>query len=191
MKRTTLFLLLVLGGCATSTDAIQASRRFDRQIRWPAEYQPEDASFFVHNEIEIAAPPEAVWDVIVQAETWPDWYEGAQDVDVLGDSPDLSEEAVFTWTTMGLDFTSTIREWVPNERLSWESEKTVIRGYHAWLIVPTATGCVLITDESQNGFLTFFEKIFQPNKLRELHDVWLAKIKERAEANQRSLMTLR
>ncbi len=34
-----------------------------------------------------------------------------------------------------------------------------------WLIIPTEYGCKLITDESQNGWLTFFEKLFQGKNL--------------------------
>jgi hypothetical protein len=47
--------------------------------------------------------------------------------------------------------------------------------------VPTANGCRLITPEAQNGFLTFMQKVFQPNKLLKLHDTWLKLIKARAE----------
>lgn len=182
---TLLAVALGSSACATVSREQQLAdaARHDPGIRWPAEYDPADASFFVHNEIAIAAPPEAVWAVLMEAETWPEWYEGAADVRVTNrDDGRLGDGAVFTWTTMGLDFTSTILEFEPPYRLAWESEKSVIRGYHAWLVIETEGGCVLVTDESQHGFLTFFEKVFQPNKLRRLHDVWLAQIKARAEA---------
>ena len=51
-----------------------------------------------------------------------------------------------------------------------------------WLIVPRGDKCLLITDEAQRGWLTFFEKLFQPNKLHRLHDEWLAGIKKKAES---------
>ncbi|MEL6178688.1 MAG: SRPBCC family protein, partial [Myxococcota bacterium] len=182
-----LSVALVFGaGCASSHDAIRASAQYPEQIRWPEAYTPEEASFFVHNAITIEAPPEVVWNILIEAETWPEWYEGAANVDVQGDSPRLHPGAVFTWRTMGLDFTSTITEFEPYTRLSWESVKTVITGYHGWLIIPTDTGCTLITDESQNGFLTFLERIFQPTKLHGLHDIWLAEIKSKAEAIHRA-----
>ncbi len=153
------------------------------QINWPAEYEPSRSKFYVHNEIDINAPRQVVWDILMQAEQWPDWYEGASGVKILGSGTGLLQaSSCFQWKTMGLDFVSAIREFVPNERLSWESEKRSIRGYHAWLIIPTATGCRVVTDESQNGWLTFFEKLFQRNKLRRLHDVWLTELKKKAEA---------
>lgn len=159
-------------------------RSQDYEINWPKEYKPENSSFFVHNEIQVNAPAEYIWEILMQAETWPEWYEGAEDVKVINSNDGiLRDTSVFTWKTMGLGFESTIEEFIPNERLSWESNKSSIQGYHAWLIIPNENGCRLITDESQRGWLTFFEKIFQPNKLRKLHDIWLAEIKRKAEAN--------
>lgn len=161
---------------------LAASRSLPEQITWPTAYDPDEAVFFVHNRIDIDAPPEVVWEVLIQAETWPDWYVGAADVAVQDGSGVLSDGAVFTWTTMGLDFTSTATEFTPPHRLSWESEKDVIQGLHGWLLIPTATGCTLVTDESQKGSLAKLEKVFQPRKLRRLHDVWLAEIKQKSEA---------
>ncbi len=151
-------------------------------IHWPARYEPRDASFFVHNAIDIDAPPEVVWELLLRAEEWPRWYEGAADVKVLdANAGVLSAQASFSWSTMGLDFTSTITELVPNERLSWESRKSTIQGYHAWLITPTPTGCRVVTEESQHGLLTTMQKIFVPQKLHRLHDRWLAEMKRLAE----------
>lgn len=167
----------------TSLSAQQSSSSDMEKINWPTAYEPSKSKFFVHNEIEVNAPPQVVWEILMAAESWPEWYKGAQNVVVRpGSNGVLKENSVFTWKTMGLDFESTVKEFVPHSRLSWESKKKSIQGYHAWLIVPTESGCKVITDESQNGWLTFFEKIFQPNKLRKLHDVWLLEIKRRAEA---------
>lgn len=154
-------------------------------IHWPARYEPSKSKFFVHNEIEVSAPPEVVWGILIDAESWPAWYEGARKVVIRPESDTvLTAQSVFTWKTMGLNFESVIQEFAPPLRLSWESKKKNIQGYHAWLIVPTDYGCKVITDESQNGWLTFFEKTFQPNKLRRLHDVWLREIKKKAEAHR-------
>lgn len=51
-------------------------------------------------------------------------------------------------------------------------------------LVYPASGCKLITEESQNGWLTFFEKTFQGKKLQKLHDLWLFEIKNQAESKQ-------
>ncbi|MBX2914016.1 MAG: SRPBCC domain-containing protein [Cyclobacteriaceae bacterium] len=173
-------IVLLLSMCISV--AIHA-QSFDPEysVNWPTGYEPGKSKFFVHNEIEIAATPEKVWAILVEAVAWPNWYEGAHDVVVSGNATALQQNSVFTWKTMGLHFTSTIKEFEPQLRLSWESKKKSIQGYHAWVIIPTATGCRVITDESQNGWLTFFEKTFQGKKLKRLHDVWLTELKKKSE----------
>ena len=156
---------------------------YSNEIQWSAGYQPSQAKFFVHNEIDINAKPETVWNILIEAEEWPQWYEGAQNVSIQDSkSNQLEAGSRFNWKTMGLDFTSEIKEFEAPYRLSWESKKKSIKGYHAWLIIPNATGCKLITQESQYGWLTLMQKSFIPNKLRKLHDVWLAEIKNKAES---------
>lgn len=172
--------LLLTSGFLTSLLAVAQSS--DYQINWPPEYEPSKSKFFVHNEIEVTAAPEKVWALLVDAEAWPEWYEGASNVVITSsETTVLEKESIFQWNTMGLAFESTVKEFEVPFRLSWESKKKSIQGYHAWLIIPTATGCRVITDESQNGWLTFFEKTFQRKKLRRLHDVWLRELKKKSE----------
>ncbi len=180
-----LILAVSVSQCRSIEKDIAASRGNPETINWPEEYQPDDASFFIHNAIDINASPETVWNILIQAETWPEWYEGASNVKLLNGHKVLAADSAFTWTTMGLDFVSTIKEFEPHARLSWESDKWSIQGYHGWLIIPTDEGCRLITDESQNGLLTYAQLLFQPNKLHRLHDIWLAEIKAKAEAVER------
>ena len=152
------------------------------KINWPETYDPANSKFFVHNEIEINAPPEIVWEILINAEDWPNWYKGTSKVKVNTDNKLIQENSSFHWKTMGIDFESTIEEFVPYRRLSWESKLKKIQGYHAWLIIPTGDGCKVITEEAQNGWLTFFEKLFMPKKLHRLHEIWLNELKLKAEA---------
>ncbi|MCU0862235.1 MAG: SRPBCC domain-containing protein [Planctomycetes bacterium] len=157
------------------------------QIRWPARYQPERATFFISNQIDIAAPPDGVSDVLVDVDSWPDWYAGATDLQLTSSTPGkLAPEAELSWNIMDLDFVSTVKEFDPPHRLGWESRKSTIQGYHTWLLIPTDQGTRLVTDESQFGFLAWLQGIFMPSKLGRLHDETLAKIKERAESRNRS-----
>jgi hypothetical protein len=173
---------ILLSGCTSVTERVQQAQPYSAQITWPKKYAPMHAVFYVHNKIEINAPPQKIWDLLIQAETWPQWYEGAFNVDVVNnESGVLEANSIFKWKTMGLDFTSTIKEFKPPFRLSWESNKYLINGYHAWLLIPTEKGTLLITDESQHGLLAYLQSIFLPNKLRNFHDIWLAEIKKKAE----------
>jgi uncharacterized protein YndB with AHSA1/START domain len=153
-------------------------------IIWPDEFDPKKSKFFVHNEIEIAAPFEVVWNILVDAKAWESWYVGAKNVSFVNPSDKvLQADSRFNWETMGLKFpNTTIKEFEPNRLLAWESRIKSIQGYHVWLIIPTGTGCKVITEEAQNGWLTFFEKTFQGKKLHQLHDIWLGELKAKAES---------
>lgn len=179
---TLLIITASMTSCYSLKSSVEESYPESKEINWPEEYKPEESKFFVHNEIEINASPEAVWEVLINAKEWENYYEGASNLVIIDNQTGILEEnSVFTWKTMGLNFTSEIKEFDPPYRLSWESKKNTIRGYHAWLIIPTEKGSKLITSEAQHGFMTLLQKVFVPNKLRKLHDVWLAEIKLIAE----------
>ena len=190
MKRTlqsSLFLIVLLSisltSCYSVKKAVHNSKPNSEKINWPEDYKPEDAGFFVHNEIDVEADAQVVWDLLIEAEAWPNWYEGMKNVKVnTNDNGILDGESVLSFETMGQHFkTVTIKEFEPPFRLSWEAKKNDIRGYHAWLIISTDDGCKIVTSESQHGFKAFLQKVFMPNKLRKLHDVWLEGFKNKAE----------
>lgn len=175
-------LMVILSSCYSVKKTVGKSYPLSREINWPEAYIPEESQFFVHNEIDINATPETVWEVLINAGAWEDYYKGASDLVLVDNTTGkLNENSVFTWKTMGLDFTSTIKEFEAPYRLSWESHKKSIQGYHAWLILPTKDGSKLITSEAQHGFMTLPQKLFVPNKLSRLHDTWLAAIKRKSE----------
>lgn len=98
-------LCLTMSSCYSHRKAVEGSLPNSEKISWPGDYAPEKASFFVHNEIEINAPPQAVWDILIQAEAWPAWYKGAKDVKITNNATGrLESESVFSWKTMGQDF---------------------------------------------------------------------------------------
>jgi uncharacterized protein YndB with AHSA1/START domain len=176
----------------TPENRIQQQSVRPDQINWPDKYRLEDATFTVKNSIEINAPPQVIWDILIDANSWSDWYVGAKNVRLPSSSKNpqsdglLREDTVFSWKTMGQNFQTRVTEFEPPFRMGWESRKSTIKAYHAWLIVPTENGARVVTEESQYGFLAVMQKIFQPNKLKNLHDVWLAELKTRAEAMEKT-----
>jgi uncharacterized protein YndB with AHSA1/START domain len=185
-----LFCSVLLVGCRSASpvgegkNLLSTAQLPNNQINWPAEYAPERASFTLSNTITIAAPPEVVWKELVNAEAWPQWYKGATNVRVEGSSTGvLQEGSIITWRTMDQNLTTKVVEFVPPYRMGWESRQWSLKAYHAWLLIPTDGGTKVVTDESQFGLLANLQRVFLPNKLRDLHDVWLANLKTRAEAN--------
>ncbi|MBI1307324.1 MAG: SRPBCC domain-containing protein [Bacteroidetes bacterium] len=164
--------------------SVFAQQNSNEKIAFPTPYEPSKSKFYVHNEKEINAKPEVVWGFLIDALKWQSWYKGAKNISFSNPTDTLlNSNSVFNWETMGLKFQSTIKQFEPNRLLAWESKKKSIQGYHVWLIIPTDKGCKVITDESQNGWLTFFEKTFQGKKLKKLHDEWLAELKRKSENN--------
>jgi hypothetical protein len=179
-------LIFILATFAASFSAFAQQDSFE-QINWPVNYEPTKCKFYVHNEIKINAKPEIVWGILIDALKWQSWYKGAKNVYFTNSSDTiLNVTSVFNWETMGLQFRSTIKQFEPYRLLAWESKKTSIQGFHVWLIMATEQGCKVITDESQNGWLTFFEKTFQGKKLKKLHDFWLAELKKKSENKNES-----
>lgn len=179
--------LLVGTGCASvppvgsPTNTLASTTLAADQINWPERYRPEKAGFTLRNEIEIAA--QVVWDLLLQARAWPTWYEGASDVEIEGgDGETIGAGSVFRWRTMGQALTTRVVEFEPPFRLGWETRKSTLKAYHAWLLIPTERGVRVVTEESQYGLLAGLQSAFQPNKLRRLHDIWLAELRKRAEA---------
>jgi uncharacterized protein YndB with AHSA1/START domain len=175
----------LLSGCVTSTPRGSAERAALRpageQIRCPADYTPGTTAFFVHNQIDIQAPPEVVWAIITDVRAWPEWYEGATNLTVHSPDQRVGPGVTVSWRTLGLNFDSVVQEYEPPHRFAWESRKALIQGYHAWLIIPTETGSRVITDESFNGFLATMQRVFLPNKLHRLHLSFLEELKTKAE----------
>jgi hypothetical protein len=190
------FILIILLFSITSTilgqdktvKSIQ-TKKYDPStnlVVWPDEFNPEKAKWYVYNEIEINAKPEVVWKVLIDAKKWHTFYKGVQSPVEYSDTTatTLRNGMAVKMHTMGLHLEPVMKEFAPNEKMAWEVRRGNLTAYHVWVIVPTAKGCRLITPEAQNGFLTFMQKMFQPNKLLKLHDTWLRLIKEQAEKNQ-------
>ncbi len=163
------------------------TKKYDPSINlviWPEEFNPEKVKWYVYNEIETNAKHEVVWNILINAKKWHTFYKGVESpVEFINDTmaTTLRNGLAFKMHTMGLYLEPLMKEFVPNERMAWEVRRGNLSAYHAWVIVPTATGCKLITTEAQNGFLTFLQKVFQPNKLLNLHEHWLELIKAKAE----------
>lgn len=185
MTRRVLIIIigtLLITGCYSTKRSIEKSQPYGSQIHWPKDYRPEDADFYIHNQLQINAPAEAVWDLLLRAEDWPNWYEGMSNVKILrSENAKIQPGNQLQFSTMKRDFTGTVREFEPPYRLAWETKNDKLKAYHAWLIIPNEDGCLLITDEVQKGKLAKLQKVFLPNKLRKLHDIWLTGFKETLE----------
>ncbi len=142
--------------------------------RWPADSRPEGAPVYTWNAIDVAAPPAPVWAWLVRAPRWPEYYDNASNVRfVAGGGPDLTLGSRFTWTTFNVTVDTTVTECVAPERLAWRAKTFGGGGYHGWVIQPTASGCRVITEETQRGLVPSLGRWFLRRGLLTQHQRWL------------------
>ncbi|WP_372786242.1 SRPBCC domain-containing protein [Phenylobacterium sp.] len=142
-------------------------------IRWPDRFAPGRAPVHVVNSLEIAAPPEAVWKVLIRAADWSGFYANASKVVVEGGGADLHAGARFTWRTFGVGLKTEVKEFEPFERIAWLAVAPGIEAYHAWLIEPSPGGCRVITEETQHGFAARAGRLIFPGRMEHWHQRWL------------------
>jgi Polyketide cyclase / dehydrase and lipid transport len=151
------------------------------EIRWPNRYDPLNTPIHVRNEIDIAAPPEIVWAWLIRAHNWPTWYENSANIRfVEGVAPDIALGTRFKWKAFGVGIDSRVQEFVPFERIAWNGSALGIAVYHAWLIVRTPSGCRVITEESQRGWLARLSVMVFLNRMWKFHQIWLESLGSKA-----------
>ncbi|MFN8583311.1 MAG: SRPBCC domain-containing protein [Gemmatimonadaceae bacterium] len=154
-------------------------------VRWPERYRPERCPVHVKNEMDIAAPVERVWAWLVRAPLWPRWYPNSARVNLLsGVGPDLREGTRFRWWTFGVPILSEVHELVPMERLAWDAHCPGVDAYHAWVLSPTSTGCHVLTEETQHGWLATLSHAVLPRRMYRGHQLWLATLGQQARAGE-------
>lgn len=154
-------------------------------INWPEEFRPDQSAVHVRNELEIAAPASTVWSWLIHAHLWPTYYNNSHNVVFLTDkeSTILRENTRFTWRTFDVNLVSQVREYVENERISWDARGLLgLYVYHAWLIVPKDDEhCLVITEETQHGLPARLGKFFCPSRMHTQHQHWLEQLQVMAK----------
>lgn len=158
-------------------------------IHWPAEFEPARCSVYVSNEIELAVPPDRVWERLIRAALWPTWYSNAKRVRFLDETPrsELALNSRFHWWTFRTPYTSQVLEFKPCERLAWDAKGLGVFAYHAWLITPTPQGCHVLTEECQHGVIARLHSLLMPHEMHDKHQLWLEGLKGAASDRNRSV----
>jgi uncharacterized protein YndB with AHSA1/START domain len=153
-----------------------------RDIHWPTGFDPEKADLFAHNELVVHAPCERVWQHIIDATKWPEWYPNAKAVKVM-DGTVLDQGSVFRWTTFGLPIESKVNEFVPYTRIGWYGYAPGADPsfYHTWFLTQTGDGCSVVTDEVGIGKDAAHLRETDESLMHRGHDLWLATLKWMSE----------
>jgi uncharacterized protein YndB with AHSA1/START domain len=102
------------------------------------------------SEIEVAAPPEVVWDVLADFWSWPRWNPEVKSLAI--DGP-VSEGTQFKWKTGPLSITSILRQVQRPAAIGWTGKAFGIDAVHVWRFQPRDGGTLVHTEESWSGWL--------------------------------------
>jgi uncharacterized protein YndB with AHSA1/START domain len=100
------------------------------------------------SEIEIAAAPEVVWEVLTEFERWPSWNPDVKSLSMRGP---VAEGSEFRWKAGPGTITSTIRRVEPPRMIAWTGRTLGIRAIHFWWLEPPEGTTFVRTEESYDG----------------------------------------
>ena len=106
--------------------------------------------------LEVAAGIEAVWQVLVAVERWPEW------------NPDLTRRP-----------TATLLEVEPPRFIAWKGSTLGIKAVHAWRLDRTGGGTMVTTEESWEGAVPHLSRGLTRAQLQRAIQLDLACLKKR------------
>jgi uncharacterized protein YndB with AHSA1/START domain len=157
------------------------------KVKFPKRYDPKTSAIYALNDIDVKAPPEVVWKLLVDAENWSDYFPPEDQVKILDGGTELGPGTKFSRVTVGFPMAITVEEFEPFHRLAWstvvDGDETGSSAYHGWVITPTADGCHVLTEETQQG--PFFLEVIgreNPGALYRYHQDWVERLATAAAA---------
>ena len=111
----------------------------------------ESAPVVASGEIEVAAPPEVVWDVVADFDRWPAWNPDVQRLSLHGP---VAEGTEFRWRAGPSTIRSTLRTVERPRRIGWTGKTPGLpRAVHLWWFEPKDGHTLARTSESWEGLL--------------------------------------
>src|ERR1700678_1643797 len=156
-------------------------------VIWPLPFDPKTSAIYALNDIDVNAPPQVVWKLLVDAENWSSYFPAEDQVKILTGEPELALGTKYSRVTVGFPMHLIVTEYVPGRRLAWstlvDDDETASSAYHGWVISPTETGCHVLSEETQQGSF-FLEELGRknPGALYRYHQEWVESLARAAEA---------
>ncbi len=155
-------------------------------VKFPSQYDPRTSAIYALNDIDVKAPPEVVWKLLVDALKWSDYFPPEDQVKILSGEPELALGTRYSRVTVGSLMNLVVTEHVPGRRISWatvvDGDDTGSSAYHGWVITPIEGGCHVLSEETQQG--PFFLELLghkHPGGLYAYHQDWVEALARAAE----------
>lgn len=155
-------------------------------VIWPERFDPKISAIYALNDIDVKAPPEVVWKLLVDAENWSRYFPAEDQVRILTGERELALGTRYSRVTVGFPMSLVVTECVPLRKLAWattvDGDETGSSAYHGWVITPTRDGCHVLTEETQQGAF-FLNEIGRkhPGALYRYHQDWVERLARAAE----------
>jgi uncharacterized protein YndB with AHSA1/START domain len=98
--------------------------------------------------IEIAAPPETVWDVLTRFDQWLQWNPQVKSISFEGP---LAAGSEFRWKAGPGTIVSTLEQVEPPRFVRWRGRTMSIKAIHEWRLEPRDGGTFVETEETYSG----------------------------------------
>jgi uncharacterized protein YndB with AHSA1/START domain len=99
-------------------------------------------------EIDVAAPPEAVWELVAGIERWPSWNPDVKSAALEGG---LAPGSTFRWKAGPGTIVSTLRHVDPPQEIAWTGKTMGIAAVHVYRLEPRDGGTHVVSEESWAG----------------------------------------
>jgi hypothetical protein len=139
----------------------------------------EQAPVVGRSELEIAADPEVVWQVLTTFEQWPTWNQEVKSMSMQGP---VAPGSSFRWKAGPATIRSTIQRVEPPRLIAWTGKTLGIDAIHFWWLEPGDGTTLVRTEESYEGLVArVFRRPLQKTLDRALTD-GLRDLKAEAES---------
>ncbi len=123
----------------------------------------EQAPVVGASEIEIAAAPEVVWQVLTAIDQWPSWNPQVKSASLQGD---LQEGAEFRWKAGPGTIVSRLADVQAPHRIAWTGKSMGLKAIHVHTLEERNGGTLVKTEESYDGLVA---RLFR-GRLRKMLD---------------------
>jgi uncharacterized protein YndB with AHSA1/START domain len=129
-------------------------------------------------EIQIAAPPEAVWAIMADLSGWPEWNSDVKSMTFEGP---LEPGSTFRWRSGSTSLVSTLNVVDGPHEIGWTGVTMRIHAVHVFRFEPSNGGTLASSAESFRGFIPSVLKTYSRKVLQRGIDGILESLKAEAE----------
>lgn len=137
-----------------------------------------EAPVFAESEVEIAAVPDAVWEVLTDFERWPSWN---PDVKSLSLNGAVTPGTQFRWKAGGASITSTLERVERPHLVAWRGRTFGASAIHVYRLEGKDGATLVHTEESFDGPLTRLLRGRLQRSLQKSLDTGLEHLKREVE----------